>query len=183
MLNIKKVAVIIIAGLLTACASPARIDKMTASPSVTAVASNSPLKNQISVKEVTGGSSTNPLWTSQIASSDFEQALEKSLGSAGLVAPKQSGRYYVIADMNKVDQPVFGLDMTVTAYIRYILVERSSGKTIFDKVLSVPFTATVSDAFVGTERLKIANEGAARVNIERFISEMKFLNITNVSVK
>lgn len=183
MLNKKNITAIVVASLLTACAAPARIDQMIAKPGTSVIASNSQLKNQIAVKEVTGGSSTNPLWTSQIESADFERALEKSLESAGLIAPRQSGRYYVIADMTKVDQPFGGFDMTVTAYIRYIVVERSTGKTVFDKVLSVPFTATVSDAFMGVERLKIANEGAARVNIEKFINDLTSMDITSVSIK
>lgn len=183
MMNRKVVTAICLASLLSACAAPARIDQMTARPTGAVVASNSAFKGQLAVKEVTGGSETNPMWTSQIASADFERALEKSLESAGLVAPRQGGRYYVVADMTKVDQPLLGLDMTVTAHVRYIVVERASGKTVFDKVMAVPFTATVSDAFLGVERLKIANEGAARVNIGKFIEEIVAMRISDVALK
>ncbi len=55
---------------------------------------------------------------------------------------------------------MFGFDMTVTSTVTYTLIERASGKTVWQKSVDAPFTAKTSDAFVGTERLRLANEGS-----------------------
>ncbi len=178
----KRIAIVALAALVTACASPARIDQMTARTGGGVLVTTSPFKGQVAVKEVTGGADTNPMWTSQIASADFERALEKSLELAGLVAPRQGGLFYITADMVKIDQPLIGFNMTVTASVRYMVIERSSNKAVFDKVIEVPYTATMGDALMGVERLKLANEGAARVNIEKLIAELMALKLSSIAV-
>lgn len=44
---------------------------------------DAPLRNKLAIKDVTGGTETNPMWVSKVSSSDFEKALEASLKSAG----------------------------------------------------------------------------------------------------
>lgn len=165
--------------LIAGCASPARVDQMTASGGLSrTVPKDSPLKGSIGIKDVTGGRETNPMWVSSVSSADFERALEDSLRSAGLLNPvRSSGRLQLIADLVRLDQPMFGFDMTVTATVRYSIVERSTGKEIFSRLIPTPFTATMSDAFVGTTRLKLANEGTIKKNIEALIDELVKLQI------
>jgi len=154
------------------CASPARVEQMqVASPLATRVAiAGSPLKEQVAIKDVTGGRETNPMWVSNVSSSDFERALEASLRDAGLLsANRQSGRYQLVAHLLKLDQPFAGFSMTVTATVQYALVERSTGQAAWERTITTPYTAQASDAFLGSERLKLANEGAARANIEKLV--------------
>lgn len=167
---------------LTGCATAARSDAMAASSVVAPVAANAPvaLRGNIAIGDVAGGSSTNPLWVSKVGSAEFERAIEASLRGVGMLQPnRQAGNYRLIADLQKVDQPMIGLSFTVTSTVQYSLVERISGRTIFNERISTPFTAGISDAFVGTERLKLANEGSIRVNIERLIERLSSLNISN----
>jgi hypothetical protein len=170
---------ILIAATLNGCASPARIDQMTARQVPFGnIEAAKPLKNEISVNNVNGGESTNPLWISNIGTNDFKQALEKSLDNSTLLAKNESkGKYSLNANLISIEKPLFGLDMTVTATIEYTLEEVSTNKVIFSKTIITPFTATVSDAFMGVERLKIANEGAARKNIEGLINDLLELKI------
>jgi len=76
----------------------------------------------------------------------------------------------------QVSQPMMGLDMTVTANVRYSLIDTMTRKEVFSKVIAGTFTAKFSDAFVGTERLKLANEGAARTNIQLLVGELLQFN-------
>jgi hypothetical protein len=165
--------------LLDGCATPARVEQMT-TPASAARAATIPdaLKQNIAIKDVTGGKETNPLWTSQVSSSEFEAALEASLRNAGVLQPnRQAGRYGLIANLDKLEQPLIGIDMTVTATVTYTLVERSTSKTVWQKTLATPYTAKFGDALFAVERLKVANEGAARANISALIGELESLRL------
>lgn len=166
--------------ILAGCASPARIEQMQVDTSLAqrTAAASSPLAGKVAVKDVTGGSSTNPLWVSKISSSDFERALESSLKAAGLLAAvRPAGPFQLTADLIAVDQPFAGLDMTVTVTVTYRLVDRASGRTTYEETIATPHTATVSDAFLGMERLRLANEGAMRANISRLIERLISLKV------
>lgn len=172
--------------VMAGCAAPARIDQMTAAPKSEVVRSigNSPFKASVAIKEVTGGQKTNPMWKSNVDGKDFEKALEASLKAAGLLTENnETGTYHLIAGLEKMDQPFMGFSMTVTAHVRYELVDSKTGKSIFIKEVSTPFTAKMSDALLGVERLKIANEGAARANINQFIDEISGFNLAKISIK
>jgi hypothetical protein len=67
---------------------------------------------------------------------------------------------------------MLGLDMTVSANVRYSLIDTSTRKEVFSKVLMASYTAKFSDAFAGGERLKLANEGAVKTNIQLLVSEL-----------
>jgi hypothetical protein len=167
--------------VMQGCAAPARTEQMQVSSSLatrTAIA-NSAMKETVAVKEVTGGKDTNPMWISNVSSSDFARALELSLKDAGLLSSNNQGsKYFVVAHLQKLDQPLFGASMTVTATVQYSLVERSTNKEVFARTVSLPYTAAWNDAFLGAERVKLANEGAIRVNIQRLIDELLAAKLT-----
>ncbi len=176
----KIILVGVLAILLGACASPARVSQMTVSGSEFVV--NEPiskqLKNNIALIEVTGGESTNPMWTSEIGNQQFKIAIEKSLMSAKLLnALPASAGYQLKVNLAEVQQPVFGLDFTVTASVEYQLTNSKTGLIVLKEKITRPFTATLKDAFMGVERLRMANEGAAKVNIEEFIKRLYLLKI------
>jgi hypothetical protein len=183
MQRIPTLAVLATVAVLAGCATPARVDQMTVSPpAATAGAlANSPLRSNVAIKDVTGGKDTNPMWVSNVGTGEFDRALEASLRAAGmLAATRQEGRYQLTAQLQKLDQPLFGASMTVTATVLYLLVERASGKTVFEQTLVTPYTAAWSDAFLGSERLKLANEGAIRANIQRLIETLVGLKVAAV---
>lgn len=65
------------------CAEGSHVDKMVAATSAP-VAATSPLNHAVRVVKVSGGSKTNPLWTSQVADGDFRKPLEGSLSQSGM---------------------------------------------------------------------------------------------------
>jgi len=158
--------------LLTACASPARISGMTAAYEPSLNPSQTHLQDSIRISQVTGGKDTNPLWTSQVDAVSFRQALEQSLRQSGLLGDSALANHYLSAQLMELDQPLFGTALTVRARVRYQLIDASTNETVYQRLIDQPYTAKFSDAFVGTERLKLANEGAIRTNIEALIQDL-----------
>jgi hypothetical protein len=62
--------------------------------------------------------------------------------------------------------------MTVTAKVRYTVMAGDSPGAKFDETIETPYTAKLSDAFLGIERLRLANEGAIKENIKAFIAKL-----------
>jgi hypothetical protein len=75
-----------------------------------------------------------------------------------------------------------GFDMTVTVGVTYSLVERATGKERLNRRISVPYTASFGEAFSGTERLRVANEGAVRANIAKLIEELFGLGAESIAL-
>lgn len=169
--------------LLTGCASPARIEQMSVEGSPAQRIAQTPMRNNLAIKDVTGGKETNPMWKSNIGSSELEHALENSLRTVGLLAERQAGRFILTAHLENVEQPSFGFNLTVTATINYVVSERSTGKNLINRTLSVPYTAAFGDAFSATERMRLANEGAIRVNITQLIDELFLYKIEPVALR
>jgi len=172
--------------LLSACASPARMEhmQMSASDPAHRLVRTAPqeLKQQVGLHDVTGGKETNPLWFSEVSSAAFRDALEASMKSVGLYAPGALGDYRLVVHLEKLDQPMIGLDMTVTATVNYTLEQRKTGRIILAKTLTTPHTATFSDAAIGVERIRLANEGAVRKNISAIVSELLALDKEKISI-
>ena len=129
---------------------------------------------------VMGGRDTSAMWTSQIADVDFAQALLQSVEQSGLFvqAPKDgSAKYLLQAFIVKINQPMIGLSMTVSMEVDYALARTEPKQVLWQKAVSSTYTAPLSEAFVGVTRLRLANEGAARENIEQAIQEMSQLQL------
>ncbi|WP_082968594.1 hypothetical protein [Perlucidibaca aquatica] len=163
------IGIALIASYLQGCASGATVAGMTSVKTFSAAKNHMPAK--IMVAPVEGGKSTNPLWTSQVDSKSFEEALTASLQSNGLLAAG-SGAYILKPTLLKLDQPIFGLDLTVKANVRYVLKDSASEKELFNETINSSYTATFNDAFAAIKRLRLANEGAIRKNIEALIERL-----------
>ena len=172
----KKIVAIFSVVLLAGCATPAAVEQMAVSLPITQT--NPALKNSVAVAEVTGGRDTNPMWTSQVSSDAFRRALEQSLESAGMFSKIIAGsKYQLTADLTRLDQPMIGFDMTVGSSVRYSLIETQSRKEVYARVIQISYTAKMSDAFIGSQRLKLANEGSVKANIEASIKDLIALKL------
>ncbi len=167
---------------LYGCASPAKFENMAHTQASGRVFDNA-LKKEVTVKPVQGGEDTNPLWTSEISSESFQKAVEQSLASNGLLS--KSGRYKLKVILAKIDQPLFGLDLTVTTHVNYVLVDSKTDKIIFNELVVTPYTATFSDAAFAVKRLRLANEGAGKKNIEGLLKKLSNVKINkrDISLK
>lgn len=157
---------------LGACvARPASVSGMIAQDTAgTAIPQT--LEHSMTVGVVTGGEATNPLWTSEVGNEEFRAALEQSLRNFDLLAERQTGRFIVDADLIDVQQPSIGFALTVTSTVAYRVRPLNSVEPIFEETVIAPYTASATSSFLGTERLRIANEGSVRTNIEMFIDRL-----------
>lgn len=157
------------AAMVAGCATPSGPGAMTARD----VQAATPVSESVSVF-VTGGKETNPMFISQISNADFREALKQSLLNSGLAkeVPDKDGRYRLDAFIGALDQPFIGGDFTVKMEVSYTLTDVTAKKLVWQKSISSAHTATFSDSVLGVERLRFANEGAARRNIEAAVAEM-----------
>lgn len=168
-----KAALVACALTLGACAAGARSQQMVAA-APTPFAAEHQLRNGVAMHNVQGGSETNPLLSSNIADDQFQAALEQSMRDAGLLAGSaESARYRLSASMQEVNQPMVGFDMSVTMTVRYTLTPVAGGAPIFDEPVRATGVGRMGDAFAGVERLRIANEAAARENIAEFLRRLQ----------
>ncbi|MDP3406388.1 MAG: hypothetical protein Q8S03_16985 [Brevundimonas sp.] len=157
------------AGLLglAACATPSNPAMMTLPATAGLIATpGSTAYRSVTTVNVAGGQETNPLWTAQVSDADFKLALENSLGAANYLGTE--GRPTVVnATLMALRQPLAGLDISVTSQVRYTVTQ--SGQPIFDELVAATGTATMSDALIAAERLKMANEKSIQENIRQFL--------------
>ena len=159
--------------LLAGCAARASVQGMTVSAPVTpAFEVRDELKRGISIRLVTGGEETNPLWTSEVGNDEFQAALESSLRNNSLLAEQSPGKYALDAHLIDVQQPLIGFDTKVTSTVQYRLDPVDDDEEPYEELVIESYTATVSESWYGVERLRLANEGSIRGNIRTFIERL-----------
>lgn len=77
----------------------------------------------------------------------------------------------VTASMIDLNQPMMGLDMSVTSRVRYTV--KQGERIVFDDTIAATGTATMSEAFMGVERLRLANEKSVQENIKQFLQRFR----------
>lgn len=165
----KKFAFALIMMSISACATGANPGAMRVSVSEERLISEtSPIHQAIRIGQVGGGKQTNPLWASKVSSEDFAEALRQSFSAHALLAV-DGGQYRLDAELLKLKQPFIGASMKVTSRVAYTLTDVSSGEIVLAETVDAPYTAKMSDAFIGVERLRLANEGSIKNNISSII--------------
>ncbi len=167
-----RLAAVTILGLsVAACAESARTDAMIANVTeATVVKPDSPLKQSMTIAEVTGGEETSPLWISKVDNEGFLEALTLSLQQHTMLATS-NGPLTLRVTLVQLEQPFAGFDMEVTSTVRYVVEHQARG-IIFDETIKHVHLQDFSSAFVGSKRLQLANEGAIRNNIRLFIEHV-----------
>lgn len=130
----------------------------------------SPLHAAVQVGDVTGGDKNNREWGSSVDNAAFKQSLEQSLALQAVIAPGNSAKYVISANLIALDVPWAGFDATVTSKVHYQMTRLDDKSVALDKTVETPYTANFSDALLGVERARIAKEGAVRENIKAFIA-------------
>ncbi|MDP1539459.1 MAG: hypothetical protein Q8L72_02245 [Moraxellaceae bacterium] len=154
---------------LQGCASGATVAGMTSTKTIDSLKVR--MADSITVAPAAGGKATNPLWTSQVGSKDFESALKDTLANNSVLAASNA-KYVLYPSLVRLNQPLFGLDLMVRADVNYVLKNRASGQELMNQVITSSHTATASDSMVAVKRLRLANEGAIRKNIELLLHRL-----------
>ncbi len=163
-----------VALVLANCATPAGVPGMVSMPTAAAPPpAASALAQSIAVESVAGGEETSPMWVSKVGNAQFQEALTKSLEARGLYAREGAdARFALRVGLVSLAQPLIGLDMTVRSSVRYTLMNRATQQPVYDRVIDASHTATFADAAIGVERLRLANEGSIRKNVEAFLADL-----------
>jgi hypothetical protein len=134
------------------------------------------LKAQIAVAGVQGGEETGRWWGSRVSAVALQQALEDSLYAVGMrpASPEPAPRFELQAQLLQLDQPrVPALGVTVGTAVRYTLVDKASGKVVYQRRIANTDEAGLGEAIVSpSERLRIANERALRANISLLLRDL-----------
>jgi hypothetical protein len=129
---------------------------------------------------VSGGRETSSVGASQIADTDFAEALKKSISESRVFAAllnQDEADFLLEAYIGVLQQPMMGFNMTVSLEVSYRLIRLSTGEVLLEQPIRSTYTAEMGDAFVAVTRLRLATEGAARVNIDRVIKEISQLRL------
>ena len=157
------------------CATPTQPTAMVATP----IGSVTKHTQSLSIN-VTGGSKTSAAGASKISDTDFAEALRQSITQSGLfakISPADQADYRLDLQIVRLDQPMIGFSMTVTVEVTWTLARQSDHQIIWQKSITSTYTAKTGEAFAGVTRLRLATEGAARLNIQDAIGQMGALNL------
>jgi hypothetical protein len=83
-----------------------------------------------------------------------------------------TGHFRLDTTLVSLDQPMIGFDLTVRSGALYVLTDTTTNTVVFSRAVNAIFTAHMSDAFVAVERLRIANEGSIKANIQMFLDQL-----------
>jgi hypothetical protein len=164
-------AIVVLAGL-SGCAMSADPAAMAIAPQASDQPFPQPFLHAMCVRNVSGGEDTNPLWVSKVDDKGFRAAMVSSLDSAELSGSTGGCSYPIDINLLGLSQPAMGFDMTVMSHVNYKVYD-SSGQPFLLETIDAPYTAKFSDAFAGTERLKLANEGSIRKSIQMFFDKLR----------
>lgn len=162
---------------LAGCASPATVTGMVSHQLPSMPMQTKALENNVAMDQVVGGESTNPMWLSEVGTQAFKQALVQSLQVSHLYGDLSHSHYHLNASLLELKKPFIGLNLTDTCKVHYQLINATTHKTVFDKDITNQYTAKFSDALLAVERLRLANEGAVRTNIQELISDLYALKL------
>lgn len=164
-----RIFLLIFALYFSGCALPAATERMT----VTDFTAGKPIGDRIFVKESTGGSVTLPFWKSNIPNDNFTDAVKESLlrsKSFSALSKEWGEDWGLEIEIKEVDQPLFGMSLTVVTDVKYLLYSR--GKKVYEAEVRESGTAPWYECLIGFVRLKLANEHAAKANIKAFIEKL-----------
>jgi hypothetical protein len=124
---------------------------------------------------VGGGAQTDALGKSQISNEAFTDAIvaaiEKNKSFSSVVKGANGGDYRLNVSVVNLDQPSFGMSFTVKMEAAWSL-KKADGTVVLQETIRSEGTASATDAFVGTERLRLATEAAARNNIAAALAKI-----------
>lgn len=161
---------------LAGCAAPA--NKQAMSPPEVSTGGK---QHAGSVKVTTsGGTETGALDSSNIGNADLRDAIEAAITRSKLfkeVVQGTAGDYELAVTVIQLSKPMFGGTFTVDLEAGWSLVRVSDKRAMWRQVVKTSGTATMGDAFVGVERLRMAVERAARANIQQGLSAVAGLSL------
>ena len=161
--------------LVAGCATASQPAAMT--PAAVVITQRHP---QVVAVKVIGGSVTSATGMSKISNEDFESALRRAIAQSGVfaeVAAPTVASCHLDVVIARLEQPFWGASLKVTLETNWTLRRRGETAPVWEKAITSTYTARAGEAFAGVTRLRLANEGAARLNIEEAIRQISRVNL------
>lgn len=174
--NSKTFAVItVFAFILGGCASPA--DRSAMTPQNLTVSKHYPHSLRV---QTSGGAETGAMDSSNVSDADLKAAIEDAVIQSKLfktILQGTNGDYELSVRLTSLSKPLFGGTFTVEMEAAWSLTKSSDRSVVMRKSVKSSGTATMSDAFAGVTRLRMAVEGATRNNITQGLNAIAELNL------
>ncbi|MFH1371359.1 MAG: hypothetical protein ABII09_08765 [Planctomycetota bacterium] len=128
------------------------------------------IPGSVRVDEVVGSRETGSfqLWTSQISSTAFTEAITASITKAKLfdsVVEANGADYILDVTILDYDQPLVGLDLNIKMKTQWQLTDAGKLTPVWSETFETTYKAKFSDALLPAEKSRKAYEGAIRLNI------------------
>lgn len=161
--------------ILSGCATPTTHEAMV--PVGIQVAKQHPKSVSVTAD---GGSDTDSMGKSQISNDALKQAVVAAINQSkafSSVVEGKNGDYTLAVNLISLTQPSFGFSFTVGMEMGWTLTRVDSGVVVWRESIKSEHTASATDAFAGTTRLRMATEGAARNNVAAGLTKISALSL------
>lgn len=143
------------------------------------------LKGQVAVAPVRGGFKDGFLWGSSVGAAALQQALDDSCRAAGLVPampPDAASRFELSAEFAPLGAAVApaagGVAGASGAALRYTLLDRQSGRIVYQRLIETRGEADFGDAVLQPAgRQRVATERALHANIGQMLRDLVGLRL------
>ncbi len=132
----------------------------------------------VSVSIGTGDEKTD-VGLAPVPRDDLQYAIEESIRTGQVfkeVVSGKNGDYMLNVSVFTLEQPVFGFNFTVKLGAGWILT-KADGTVVWQKVINSECSTTMSDAWSGITRVRMANDGAIKENIKQGMMYLSNLNL------
>jgi hypothetical protein len=130
---------------------------------------------------VAGNREGSAVGASEISNDTFARAISAAITKSGLFSrvepPGARARFRLVAFIGKADQELQGPAQTVKLKVSYQLLDSPTGDTLWAKNIESQFTSRDGGYLAVMTRLRLANEGAARDNIQQMLAGISTLEI------
>ena len=159
--------------LIGGCASPPAQDAMA--PTGVVISKKHPETVRLNV-----GGGLDAAAGIAVPNAALEAALNQAINETKLfsqVVKGNGGDFVLTATVFSVNQPMFGMAMTVKVEVGWTLKRSSDDKTIWQEAIRSEHTSTPGEAFAGVTRVRLATEGAVKNNIAEAVSKLAALSL------
>jgi hypothetical protein len=169
------VGVVLVLPMLSACSSPAASSNMV--PEAIAVVNHQPASVSV---QVAGGCNPCESLTAKVSNEAFSEALTNAIKKSDVFAQvlgANAADYALTVQIFHFETPAMGFSMTSTIEAGWTLTNTAKKTVVWQESITTPFTASVSDAVIGAERVKLTWEGAVRENIKAALEKISRVNL------
>lgn len=111
----------------------------------------------------------------------FKEALEEAIVRSTLFKDNSELKAALMAKVMKFESPMAGINFDTEAIIRYELLDRASGETLFFKDVVSNGSVDFNHAFVGAIRFAEARNRAMQSNIKNLLTEFEKITLHKLS--